>query len=53
LVNQKVMARSREGVWVLAEIMEVRKEELNSEDEEDLTKEESILSLPDMAKHRK
>ena len=38
------MALDRNGKWKLAEIMEVRREEVNSEDEDEATKEESVLS---------
>ena len=43
-LNQRVMALDRNSKWKLAEIMEIRKEEINSEDEDDATKEESVLS---------
>ena len=43
-LNQRVMALDRNSKWKLAEVMEIRKEEINSEDEDDATKEESVLS---------
>ena len=39
------MVLDRNGKWKLAEIMEVRREEVNSEDEDEATKEESVLSF--------
>ena len=38
------MALDRNSKWKLAEIMEIRREEVNSEDEDEATKEESVLS---------
>ena len=42
--NQIVSARDRSGAWKLAEIVDIRREEVNSDDEEENTKEASVLS---------
>ena len=42
--NQRVIARDRCGKWKLAEVVDIRREIVNSDDEDENTKEASVLS---------
>jgi hypothetical protein len=43
-LQQRLMALDRNGKWKLVKVVEIRREEVNSEDEDEATKEESVMS---------